>query len=220
MATRRGDVRWRVVGTGEPAPVGAFEAWLSSVVARWHGRPASRRRRLVVELPDVLDEVARALRAGASLPQALADASQTSGVAAAELAALVARGGRGMGLGESLDRWADEQPVVEVRLAATALALAADTGGGAAQAVESVAATLRERRSATEEVRVQSVQARLSAVVIALLPLGFTAWCIATDPRAASFLLGSPAGWLCLTAGLALLAVGGWWMAHIVRSAI
>ena len=65
----------------------------------------------------------------------------------------------------------------------------------------------------------QSVQARLSAVVIALLPVGFTAWCITTDPRAASFLLGSAAGWLCLTAGLALLAVGAWWMARIVRSA-
>ena len=124
-----------------------------------------------------------------------------------------------MSLGESLDRWAEEQPVVEVRLAATALALAADAGGSAARAVESVAATLRERRSAVEEVRVQSVQARLSAVVIALLPLGFTAWCVTTDPRAAAFLLGSAAGWLCLTVGLTLLALGGWWMARIVRSA-
>ena len=109
--------------------------------------------------------------------------------------------------------------MVEVRLAATALALAADAGGGAAQAVESVAATLRERHSAVEEVRVQSVQARLSAVVIALLPVGFTAWCVTTDPAGRVVPARFGGRLVVPTAGLALLAVGAWWMARIVRSA-
>lgn len=141
------------------------------------------------------------------------------GVAAAELRSVVERVERGLALAPSLEQWALEQPLPEVRLVATALGVLAEAGGNAAQVVESVAATLRERHAAAEEVRVQSVQARLSATVIALLPVGFTVWCITTDPRAASFLLGTAAGWLCLAGGLAMLAAGGWWMARIIRSA-
>lgn len=219
LASRRCEVRWRLAPSPAGGSVGAIDAWARGLSERWRARPGPRGRRLVDELPNALDDVARALRAGASVPQALADAALAGGVAASELGDLVARAHRGLSLEENLARWMDERPMVEVRLAATALGLAAAAGGSAAQAVESVAATLRERHAATEEVRVQSVQARLSAVVIALLPLGFTAWCVTTDPRAAAFLLGSAVGWACLTAGLTLLAVGGWWMARIVRSA-
>lgn len=230
-SSRRCEVRWRLPVAGGGATRGVEPVVASAVTratARWQERPPARRRRLVAELPATLDEVARALRSGASLRQALAGAAAGGGghpvggavrVAAAELRAVVERVERGMALVPALEQWAVEQPLPEVRLVATAIGVVAEAGGNAAQAVESVAATLRERHAAVEEVRVQSVQARLSATVIALLPLGFTVWCITTDPKAASFLLGTAAGWLCLTGGLALLAAGGWWMARIIGSA-
>jgi tight adherence protein B len=39
------------------------------------------------------------------------------------------------------------------------------------------------------------------------------------DPTAARFLLGTPAGWLCIGAGLGLDAIGAWWMSRLVRRA-
>ena len=221
---RRCEVRWRL----GRRPPGLPPRWSPRCCPRsWPGGRTGRRLAGGVSSPScphALDDVARALRAGASLRQAMADAARAAWPGPAvwpppSWAPSWPGPSAGLALAAVLDEWADEQPLVEVRLAATALALAADAGGRAAQVVEAVAGTLRERHSAAEEVGVQSVQARLSAVVIALLPVGFTAWCVTTDRRAASFLLGSAAGWLCLLAGFGLLAVGAWWMARIMRSA-
>jgi tight adherence protein B len=180
-----------------------------------------RRRRLEAGLPGVLDDAARALRAGASLRQAIADAGASRGGPAAELMlSLASRLEMGVPLVVALDQLARDEPSGEVRLVAAALRVAAEAGGQAAAAVEKVAATLRERHAAGQEVAAHSVQARLSAVVIALLPVAFTVWCVATDDRAAAFLLASRAGWLCLAGGLGLLGAGAWWMARIVRSGL
>jgi tight adherence protein B len=115
--------------------------------------------------------------------------------------------------------WATVAPTVEVRLTAAALALAAEAGGAQARAIEGVAATLRERAAARADIRAQSAQARLSALVIGVLPLAFTVWCVLTDPRIASFLFATSAGWACLLGGLGLDALGGVWMARLVREA-
>jgi Flp pilus assembly protein TadB len=39
-----------------------------------------------------------------------------------------------------------------------------------------------------------------------------------TDGAAAGFLLGTPAGWVCLVAGAGLDAAGAWWMVRLSRS--
>jgi tight adherence protein B len=191
--------------------VARFRTW-------WRSRPARADRQLAIELPALLDDVSRSLRSGTSLRQALAEASTGPGGAAASLARVVAQAERGQPLDDALAAWVASATSPDLRLAGSALRVAIDAGGGAARALDAVIATLRERGAAAEEVRVQSVQARLSAVVIALLPIAFTAWCVATDERAAAFLFASPAGWCCLAGGVALLAAGAWWMARIIRS--
>ena len=69
-----------------------------------------------------------------------------------------------------------QRPSPRSRLAAVALGVAAETGGAQARAVDAVAATLRERLAVHADVRAQSSQARLSATVIALLPVAFVVW--------------------------------------------
>jgi tight adherence protein B len=197
----------------------AIAAVRARVRRRWEARAGLRRRRIAAGLPEVLDDVARALRAGSSLRQAIAAAgAPTRGPAAELMAALAARVEMGIPLVVALDQLARDEPGGEVRLVVAALRVAAEAGGRAAAAVEAVAATLRERHAAAQEVAAHSVQAQLSAVVIALLPVAFTVWCVATDDRAAAFLLASRAGWLCLVGGLGLLGTGAWWMARIVGS--
>ncbi len=223
LAGRRQAPAWRLsvrtsAGSGGSS-VGAPAALVAVGQRWWRERPRRWRRALADDLPGVLDDVGRSLRAGATLRQALGEAAHAhEGPAAQGLAEVVVLAERGLPLTDALQRWSRAAAQPEVDLAVAALALAADEGGGAARVVDAVAATLRERRAAMQEIDVQSVQARLSAVVIALLPLVFTTWCVATDDRAATFLLASPAGWLCLVAGLGLLAGGAGWMVHIVRS--
>lgn len=168
-------------------------------------------------LPPVLEATARGMRAGASLPLALAAAAPGAprGLAS-DLEGLV-DGAADAGLVVALDRWAAARPLPGVRLAAAALALAAEVGGGGARALDGVALTLRQRQAVAGEVMALATQARLSAVVLTLAPIAFAALAAAGDPRTAGLLLGGPVGQVCLAAGLVLDAVGAAWMARITR---
>jgi tight adherence protein B len=172
---------------------------------------AARRTNSLAVLPDGLDAVARGLRSGLSLQQALAEAP------APDLAHLADRAERGQPLAEVCRAWAASAPDADSRLAAAALGLAAEAGGRPARAVDGVVATLRERRAVAAEVRAQSAQARLSAAVLAGLPLAVALVAAATDDRVVAFWLGSAAGRLCLAVGLGLQALGVAWIASLVR---
>lgn len=197
--------------------------WTSTVARRamdrWPTSPVRAGQRMAASLPEALDDVARALRAGTSLRNALLDAAAGgTAPARAALGAIVADADRGRTLREACDRWAASAATSEVRLVAVALGLAADGGPNPARAVEGAAATVRERLSLVADVRAQAAQARLSAAVLAVLPLAFTGWLVLSDDRVRSFLVASPLGWACLAAGAALDGVGAWWMQRITGS--
>ena len=119
---------------------------------------------------------------------------------------------------EVLDEWSASHDDPGTRLAATALVLATVVGSTPARAVDGVAATLRERLDLAAERRALAVQARTSALVLSVAPVGFAALLVVGDTAAAGFLLGTPAGWSCLGLGLALDAAGAWWMTRLSRS--
>jgi tight adherence protein B len=169
-------------------------------------------------LPLFLEDVARALRAGASLRGACEDAAAHA-PASIGVAPALARAERGVPLAEALSGWPGDRPLAEVHVAAAALVLAADAGGPQARAVDSAAETLRERLAVAAEIRAQSAQARLSALVIGSLPVVFLSWAVLTDRRTAAFLVSQPVGWACLAAGVALEVTGAGWMRRILRSA-
>src|SRR5690606_2841281 len=97
--------------------------------------------------------------------------------------------------------------------------LGARAGGEVARAVDGVAASLRERREVRGELVALATQARTSAMLLVVAPLGFAGLMSTVEPGAIRFLLGTPLGLLCLAAGLALDAAGGWWMQRIVGRA-
>ncbi|MEA3020454.1 MAG: tight adherence protein [Actinomycetota bacterium] len=180
-----------------------------------------RRDRLIdASLPDVLDAVARSLRSGASLRQAIDEAAAAAhGPMAFELQRVAGAVRDGVPLPDALDRWSRERPLSGIRLATAALGLGAETGGASAQAVDGLAATLRNNLAIAAEVRALASQARYSALVIALAPIAFTALAAATVGRTASFLLRTRAGLVCLSAGLGLDLLGGLWMRRLTSVA-
>ena len=176
-------------------------------------------RRIEHLLPDALEAIARALRAGGSLLQAVeVAAASLPPPLGADLAEVATRARHDEGLVSALERWAETRPLPGVRLAVAALALGAETGGAQARAVDGVAATLRQRLATAAELRALSSQARMSAAVIAVAPLGFGVFASAADGRTASFLLGTPFGLACLAGGLLLDGVAAVWMHALTRS--
>jgi len=228
------DLDWPVAGVARVLLFGGLAAGLLTVA----GRPAvglvavlgvasagaglhlardRRAARLEAELPALLEAVARALRSGASLPVALREAADTGSVAAEALDTVLTDAARGLGLVAALERWAERCPGPAVRLVAGALTVALTVGGSPARGVDGVAATLRERAEVEREARALATQARASAVVVTLAPVGFGAVGVVGDDHSAGFLLGTPAGLACLVGGVVLDAVGALWMHRIAR---
>lgn len=179
--------------------------------------------RIEQALPGALEAVARSLRSGASLRQAVEEAGAAAGtgrVLAGELSRAASEAAHGASLVSALEAVGARRPLPGIRLGIAALCLGAETGGAQARAVDGVAATVRERLAVGAELRALSSQARISALVIGLAPVGFGAFAAATDPRTSQFLLHSTAGLILLVAGLTLDAVGWLWMQRLARVAV
>jgi tight adherence protein B len=179
--------------------------------------------RLEQALPGALEAVARSLRSGASLRQAVEEAGAAPGtgrVLSAELSRVAAEAAQGASLVSALEAVGTRRPLPGVRLGVAALCLGAETGGAQARAVDGVAATVRERLAVSAELRALSSQARISALVIGLAPIGFGFFAAATDPRTSQFLLHTTGGLVLLVAGLTLDAVGWLWMQRLAKVAV
>ena len=206
-----------VAGPGAAALLAGALVVIPTVALVTSGR--SRRKRLGSSLPAALDEIARSLRSGGSLVQAIADAARaTPGAIGDDLFQVAAAHRAGVPLADALTRWRSTRPIAGVRLTASALELGLAAGGAHARAIDGVAATLRDNLAITAEVRAQAAQAQASALVIGLAPIGFTALACVADHRTATFLFQTPAGLACLAIGLALDAAGAIWMGRITRT--
>jgi tight adherence protein B len=175
--------------------------------------------RLARSVPDALDAVARSCRAGSSVVVALSTLGPDDGPAAPIFADVAHRVARGVALRDALDDVVAAHPDASVRLAAAALLVGADTGAAPARAVDGVAATLRDRVALEREAAGHATQATASAAVLVLAPVGFGAFAVVTDPRVGGFLFSGPAGWACLSVGIALDVIGALWMARMVKAA-
>jgi tight adherence protein B len=204
--------------TGPNAAIALIAAATGSLVyQRAHARASARRHR-ATQLPPALETLATSLRTGASLPVAIGEAGATvDPPLSTELTAVARAAAHGRPVTEALDEWSAQHDDPGTRLAATALVLATVVGSTPAHAVDSVAATLRERLDLTAERRALGTQARASALVLALAPVAFATLLVMGDTPAAHFLLGSPAGWTCLVIGIAFDATGAWWMSRLTR---
>jgi tight adherence protein B len=176
------------------------------------------RQRFVEGLPSGVEQVAAALRGGAGLDEALAAVAGSGGPLALDLRRVRARAALGVGVADALATWPAERPVPGVRAVAGALAVAATMGGRAADALDGLATSLRERLGAMAEARSLSAQSRLSALVVGAAPVGFLLFSAALDPESVDVLVATPVGQVCLVAGIVCEALAALWMRHILRS--
>ena len=199
----------------------AAVAAAASVIGGWATLAALRGRAALqvdLALPQVLEATARSLRSGASLRIALSESTDHAPPRLREaLTAVVVAAERGVPLVDAIDAWSTSTTGDGVRLAGAALALSAELGGAAARSLDGVAATLRDRNAVRREVRALSSQARASAVVIGVAPLGFAVIAAAVEPRTIDFLLRTPVGIACLTFGVVLDGLGAAWMHRLAR---
>ncbi|MCQ3806511.1 MAG: type II secretion system F family protein [Acidimicrobiaceae bacterium] len=181
---------------------------------------ARRRRRLaaIAQLPEMLDVLARELRGGRNLHEAIQAASSLPSLQGLGLDTLVARFASGERLVEALDRWAGELDHPDGDLVRAVVSLGSVTGGALAGSMERAALTLRERAGLVDEVRVLTAQTRASAMVLFAAPIGFLVLLLTLDPSSSAAVFTTGTGQVCVAAGLLLDAVGFAWMRRLAAS--
>lgn len=176
------------------------------------------------QLPSVVAGVARSVRGGCTLVDALGHAAAAVAVPGSELATdlhdVVAAVGRGWTLDDALEGWASRRRDPSVDLFVAACRLGHAGGGDLAAALDGAALSLSDRVDLEDEARSLATQARTSAAVLAALPVLGAACFALLDPSVARTLLATPAGWVCLLAGGALDALGALVMRRMVRGAL
>jgi tight adherence protein B len=198
------------------APAAVVGVLVAGPVSVFLGRHRGARRRRA-ELPGALELVASDLRTGGTVAGAITALGRGDGLLATEFERIDRRCGLGATLDDALGAWATEREDPAVSSAAGALAVAAATGGRAADALDGLAASLRDRSEIAAEGRVLSAQARMSAIVVGSLPVAYLAVCAIVDRRQVQVLTRTTLGLLCLLAGLTLEGLAGIWIRALLR---
>jgi len=174
-------------------------------------RIAVERRRDAFEhgLPDALDRVTGALRAGYGLEYGFdIVARESSGPCAEEFGQILQELNLGADLDETLARLVERVESEDARLLATAVAVQRRTGGNLIEVLVQMSQTLRERERLRRDVRVLTTAPRVSGYVVALLPLLTMAAMFVMSRYYIDALFSEPLGRVAAAAGGVLVVVG------------
>lgn len=206
------------VAVGSLAPIVVTALLIGLVVTVIRQRQHSRRLQFDAGLPDLVDAMAAAVRAGAVPAVALVEASRGAAPLIREDVGRVAvRIGRGERFAESMMWWAADRRLATLDLLAAVMSTSNEFGGPLASVLDDVADQLRHDLRTRDDVRTHSAQAVASAAMLILLPLVSTAITAIADPGVLRVLFATPIGAVCLAVGVALEAIAAWWMVVIVR---
>jgi Flp pilus assembly protein TadB len=178
-------------------------------------RRAEQRHPSAGAVAEWCDDVARRLRSGASLTDALATSVPHDPAARRATDGLRQRLGRGRSVLDAVESASLGDEGADLRLAFSVIATAAHLGGSPAAAIDRTAGTLRRRAADADERRVHAAQARLSAHVLTVVPIVMLLLLVVTDDGirdAATSTLGGG----CIALGLSLNATGTMWMRRII----
>jgi tight adherence protein B len=195
--------------------VGAVSGAAPSIALRVAMKKRSEKLR--EQLPDVLTIMASSLRAGHSFMQSLDTvAKEISQPAATEFQRVVAEIRLGRSTDDALEALATRVGSDDFKWAVLAVNIQREVGGNLAEILDNVADTLRERATMRRQVRVLTAEGRLSAWVLAILPMAIAAYMFVVNPKYIGVLFTDRRGMIMLGSALVLLVGGILWMRKIV----
>jgi tight adherence protein B len=137
---------------------------------RWRKR--RRLRRLETQLPDAIDLIARAVRAGHPLSAGLGMAAdEAPEPLASEFRITFEEQRFGLPFEEALLGLGDRIEIMDVRIFLTAILVQREVGGNLSEILETISETMRARFNLKRQVRVYTAQGRLSGYTLAALPI-------------------------------------------------
>jgi Flp pilus assembly protein TadB len=189
----------------------------SALVAMLSGR-AARARQVERQLPDAVDMLANALRAGYSLPASLGFVgNELPAPIGPEFVRFHDEQRLGIDTRQALDNLQRRLGTADARLLVLAITVQRETGGNLSELLARLAQLVRDRMAFRAQVDVLTAEARVSAKILAALPLGLLALLQLVNPAYVHELVTTGAGRGMLAYGAVSLTVGFFWLRRLTR---
>jgi tight adherence protein B len=233
----RGKTEWSIttfflltVGLGIGVGLAAFSlfrffpaAILASVIAAAlpfmyvKRRATLRMRRFEERMPDAIDLIGRAIRAGHPLNAGIKMvADEGPEPINEEFARMFEEQRFGLPFDDTIFGLVDRVPLVDVRIFATAVLIQRQVGGNLAEILDNLAYVIRERFKIRRQLRVITAQGRMSGYVLAVMPVFVGTAIYLLNKSYMILLFTHPIGKLMLVLAIILQMMGYYWIRRIV----
>ena len=198
--------------TGNPLWVSLVAGFVAAAGApRWLLAQLKKRRlkKFIDEFATSIDVIVRGVKSGLPLNDCLGIvARESSEPLKSEFADLVEQQRVGVPLGECFNRMMETTPLQEVNFFAIVIAIQQQAGGNLAEALGNLAQVLRDRKMLTSKVKALSAEARMSAIIIGILPFGVVTCVYMSAPEYISLLWKEPMGHFMMMVSLGWMFIG------------
>jgi tight adherence protein B len=169
-------------------------------------------------LPEAIDMLARALRAGHAMAGAIEMVGDSAPPATGqEFAEVFRQQNFGLPLREALLQMLERVPSADLRVLVTAIIVQRETGGNLVEVMDRTVFMIRERQRIQGDIRTQTAQGRLTGWILSLMPIVLMVIINIMDPGYSKILLTDPLGRKLIYVGMGLIVVGSLIIRQIVN---
>ena len=188
----------------------------NGIIARY--LDAKRREKFNMQLPDAIDTMTNALRAGFSVSQAFESVAKLDmPPVSEEFGILLSQLKIGMKFEEALDSLSSRVGSDDLALVATALVISRRTGGNVTEIFDKIAETIRGRMRVERKVKSLTAQGRFQGIVISILPVALAVILTVVKPQMMIPFFFSVTGALSVLATISLIAIGWMMIRRIIK---
>jgi len=170
------------------------------------------------QLPEAIDLLGRAIRAGHPLSSGLKMvADETQEPIAGEFRRAFEEQRFGLPFEDAVLAMADRVTLVDVRILVTAILIQREVGGNLAEVLDNLASVIRARFVIRRQLRTFTAQGRMSGYVLAVLPIAVATIIYVLNPTYMMVLFTEPIGKLMLGTASVMQLIGFLWIRNIVN---
>jgi tight adherence protein B len=178
-----------------------------------------RLRRIREQLPDVVDSIARGVRAGESLDQSITSVGQSAG---APLGVEMCRVSKQLEMGLSMEAAMEglirRAPINEMRILAATFLVQRQAGGNLPLTLERLAKVIRDRLSYYRQFRAATAATRIGAILIALAGPAVIVFLATFQPDYLASFVEIRLGMILLFVAIILQVLGVVWIFRLLRT--
>ena len=181
-------------------------------------RRSNRLKRFDAQLPDALEVLSRAMRAGYSMPAAMkVVAEDMPDPIGAEFRMAHDQITFGASPQVALSNLTQRVPSSDLKFMTIATLIQRETGGNLAEVLNKIAQLMRERSTLAGQIRVLSADGRISGIILFLLPFITVLMAYLLNPTYIQKLWTTEPGHKMLWVSAGMMTVGVFWMRRVIR---